>query len=112
MKISTLFVALLLGLTAMTACQNDAPQSATPPATTETTQPAAAPDQTVPMQQVAPSTGSMEGQVTPREQSAPSSATPPSGAVAGINPAHGQPGHRCDIAVGASLDSKPMAKPQ
>ena len=35
MKISTLFMALLLGLTAMTACQNDAPQSATPPATTE-----------------------------------------------------------------------------
>ena len=24
-----------------------------------------------------------------------------------INPAHGQPGHRCDIAVGAPLDSKP-----
>lgn len=26
---------------------------------------------------------------------------------AGINPAHGQPGHRCDIAVGAPLNSKP-----
>ncbi|WP_202621781.1 hypothetical protein [Pontibacter russatus] len=26
-----------------------------------------------------------------------------SGAVAGLNPAHGQPGHRCDIPVGASL---------
>lgn len=25
----------------------------------------------------------------------------------GMNPAHGQPGHRCDIAVGAPLDSKP-----
>ena len=25
----------------------------------------------------------------------------------GVNPAHGQPGHRCDIAVGAALDSKP-----
>lgn len=25
-----------------------------------------------------------------------------------INPAHGQPGHRCDIAVGAPLDSKPQ----
>lgn len=32
---------------------------------------------------------------------------------AGLNPAHGQPGHRCDIAVGASL-STPVAasKPQ
>lgn len=28
----------------------------------------------------------------------------------GINPAHGQPGHRCDIAVGAPLNSAP-AKP-
>lgn len=27
----------------------------------------------------------------------------------GMNPAHGQPGHRCDIAVGAPLDSKPVA---
>ena len=26
----------------------------------------------------------------------------------GMNPAHGQPGHRCDIAVGAPLDSKPI----
>lgn len=26
---------------------------------------------------------------------------------AGINPAHGEPGHRCDIAVGAPLNSKP-----
>ena len=26
---------------------------------------------------------------------------------AGMNPAHGQPGHRCDIAVGAPLNSKP-----
>nr|WP_315251838.1 hypothetical protein [uncultured Flavobacterium sp.] len=27
--------------------------------------------------------------------------------VAGINPAHGQPNHRCDIAVGAPLNSQP-----
>lgn len=27
----------------------------------------------------------------------------------GMNPAHGQPGHRCDIAVGAPLNSKPAA---
>lgn len=29
----------------------------------------------------------------------------------GMNPAHGQPGHRCDIAVGAPLDSKPVTQP-
>ncbi len=27
----------------------------------------------------------------------------------GMNPPHGQPGHRCDIAVGAPLNSKPPA---
>jgi hypothetical protein len=30
-------------------------------------------------------------------------------AAAGMNPQHGQPGHRCDIAVGAPLNSKPAA---
>jgi len=29
----------------------------------------------------------------------------------GMNPPHGEPGHRCDIAVGASLSSPPAAKP-
>src|SRR5687767_6672016 len=29
--------------------------------------------------------------------------------AAGLNPAHGQPGHRCDITVGAPLNSKPAA---
>ncbi|MEO6253372.1 MAG: hypothetical protein ABIO79_08715 [Ferruginibacter sp.] len=29
----------------------------------------------------------------------------------GMNPAHGQPGHRCDIAVGAPLNSKPAPAP-
>ncbi|MBC7946573.1 MAG: hypothetical protein H7Y42_01750 [Chitinophagaceae bacterium] len=37
--------------------------------------------------------------------------TPPVAApqqvAAGMNPAHGQPGHRCDIAVGAPLNGKP-----
>lgn len=31
--------------------------------------------------------------------------------VAGLNPVHGQPGHRCDISVGAPLNS-PATKPQ
>jgi hypothetical protein len=35
--------------------------------------------------------------------------TPTTGA--GLNPEHGKPGHRCDIAVGAPLDSKPNATP-
>jgi len=28
-----------------------------------------------------------------------------------MNPEHGQPGHRCDIAVGAPLNSPPAAQP-
>ena len=35
----------------------------------------------------------------------------PKPAAKGMNPEHGQPGHRCDIAVGAPLDSKPAAAP-
>lgn len=31
---------------------------------------------------------------------------------AGLNPAHGQPGHRCDIAVGAPLNSAPAVAGQ
>jgi hypothetical protein len=32
------------------------------------------------------------------------------GVAAGMNPEHGKPGHRCDIPVGAPLNSKPAAK--
>lgn len=34
------------------------------------------------------------------------------GDTKGINPAHGQPGHRCDIAVGAPLNSAPAQQGQ
>lgn len=39
----------------------------------------------------------------------------PVAVAAGMNPPHGQPGHRCDISVGAPLNSKPApanAQPQ
>jgi hypothetical protein len=39
----------------------------------------------------------------------PQSTTPASKATAGLNPAHGQPGHRCDLTVGAPLTSKPTS---
>jgi hypothetical protein len=41
----------------------------------------------------------------PQNNTAQTSTTPVSG---NLNPAHGQPGHRCDISVGAPLDSKPV----
>jgi len=37
-------------------------------------------------------------------------ATPSQTTPAGMNPAHGQPGHRCDLAVGAPLNSATPAK--
>ena len=43
--------------------------------------------------------------VTPTQQ-APAT-TQPVAVAPGMNPSHGQPGHRCDIAVGAPLNSKP-----
>jgi hypothetical protein len=36
-------------------------------------------------------------------------ATPTVATAKGMNPPHGQPNHRCDIAVGAPLNSKPVA---
>ena len=47
--------------------------------------------------------------VSPLTAAAPAGAA--SSGAAGINPAHGQPGHRCDIAVGAPLNSKPVSPP-
>lgn len=38
----------------------------------------------------------------------PAASAPANGSVA-LNPAHGEPGHRCDIAVGAPLNSAPQA---
>lgn len=40
----------------------------------------------------------------------PAAATPVATAP-GMNPPHGQPGHRCEIAVGAPLNSAPKAAP-
>ena len=45
----------------------------------------------------------------PTVQSTP--ATQQNAGSGAVNPAHGQPGHRCDIAVGAPLNSAPVASP-
>ncbi|WP_339887112.1 hypothetical protein [uncultured Flavobacterium sp.] len=39
----------------------------------------------------------------------PSITNQPTTTMNGLNPAHGQPGHRCEIAVGAPLNSTPTA---
>lgn len=58
-----------------------------------------------------PLTGAAPATITTQPQQPMGTVVPPppaQGATeAGKNPAHGQPGHRCDIAVGAPLNSKP-----
>jgi hypothetical protein len=44
------------------------------------------------------------------QQPQPAPAAPTAPTAKGMNPPHGQPGHRCEIAVGAPLNSKPAAK--
>ena len=71
----------MLLVSILAACSNGMEEgSSTTPATT----PATNTTTTQPIQQTAPAT-----------------------TQAGLNPPHGQPGHRCDIAVGAPLNSKP-----
>lgn len=41
----------------------------------------------------------------------PTTIIPSATTATGLNPAHGQPGHRCDIAVGAPLNSAPAQQP-
>lgn len=51
-------------------------------------------------------TGSVPPQPIPRPVPQPTQAV-----AKGMNPAHGQPGHRCDIEVGMPLNSPPGKKP-
>lgn len=46
-------------------------------------------------------------QIIPQPNAATTNAVPVT--KPGMNPPHGQPGHRCDLAVGAPLNSKPAA---
>lgn len=56
-------------------------------------------------QQLPPST---QNPYTAVQKPTPPSISAPNGVIAaGMNPEHGKPGHRCDISVGAPLNSKP-----
>ncbi|MQP23825.1 hypothetical protein GFJ94_01965 [Flavobacterium sp. LMO8] len=54
--------------------------------------------------------GQVQQQVVQQSAQQPTSAQTQT--APGMNPPHGQPGHRCDIAVGAPLNSKPAEKKQ
>ena len=104
---TTLFLASALVMSGCGYKAEDDTTTATPiqQSTTQSSLPAAFPS-------VA---GDTNIKVSPATNIAPVTATSPAGAAtagaAGINPAHGQPGHRCDIAVGAPLNSKPVSPP-
>lgn len=64
----------------------------------------------------APSSGVVTNQAPVNDGSQVQLASPQSQAgtpvnPVGLNPAHGLPGHRCDIPVGASLNSPPQSNP-
>lgn len=56
--------------------------------------------------------GNQGQQVQPVQQQAQQTTQAQTQTAPGMNPPHGQPGHRCDIAVGAPLNSKPAQKSQ
>ena len=60
-----------------------------------------------------PATTSSSPFVTPgvKTNTTPSTNVLPTATTPGLNPKHGQPGHRCDILVGQPLNSKPAAAP-
>ena len=94
--ISLLFVSSLL----LTSCKNDAEiKNST------------SPTNVVPFTVVGNQMKS-ESQATPEQQTGTNNATTTATAT-GMNPAHGQPGHRCEIPVGAPLNTPASAnKPQ
>lgn len=59
--------------------------------------------------------GTQNVNVTPQGQTVqidPNAVQPTTKTAPGMNPPHGQPGHRCDIPVGQPLNSKPAPAPQ
>ncbi|MES2777627.1 MAG: hypothetical protein V4722_25840 [Bacteroidota bacterium] len=56
---------------------------------------------------VNPATTAAATKASPKPAIATTTTTPPQAVAPGMNPAHGQPGHRCDISVGAPLNSAP-----
>jgi len=109
MAIKTLSVLLILALS-LVACQNDAPQSGA--TQDEATQTGTSP---LPAEPGATLETGSDVAIQPAMPDIQAATPPPAAAQAAtgsgkMNPAHGQPGHRCEIAVGAPLDG-PVTKP-
>jgi hypothetical protein len=101
------FLPVLLLMAATTGCGNSSSEDKTTPESSSTTVPAPTTvgtdaSTTQPVPQQTPATIQAPVINTPTQP-----VTTQAVSKAGLNPAHGQPGHRCDISVGAPLDSKP-----
>lgn len=91
------------------AAENNVAQAADtvpPAAQTSNSQPLNATGSTSLPVTMSPGTNSI--QINPQAVTTPPVVAGQQTTNAKLNPAHGQPGHRCDIAVGAPLDSKPV----
>ncbi|HLG36365.1 MAG TPA: hypothetical protein VI757_15920 [Bacteroidia bacterium] len=108
-----ILAALILAVFALAACTDSTESQITEPAATENTgMQAAAPLVTDTPPPSPPPSNSGTLNAPPSLNAAP--VVPPAQTnttAAGANPPHGQPGHRCDIAVGAPLNSPPAAPP-
>lgn len=87
-----------------------AEEAATDATAVTTTDSLATTAQAPPQQDPAIASGSVMSSPQAAAQSYTKTAAPVATAK-GMNPPHGQPGHRCDIAVGAPLNSPPGKKP-
>ena len=105
MNTKTILAGALLASLLFTSCKKELePQASSETPSTEV----AAPEGTTMEQQFEVQTGNT--QTVPTPTPAQNQATPVQ-VAAGMNPAHGQPNHRCDIAVGAPLNSPKGAMP-
>lgn len=121
MKTYIFAAAFALSATLLVSCNNNDTEATDASLSTETTPPAANTTATsgdsatiTPTPDIILPDSLITNPVIQSKMQPPTSVTPtattPSTAK-GLNPAHGQPGHRCDIAVGAPLSSAPAAKP-
>ena len=112
MKRTILSLTIIAGLGLAACSGNDKPEkdaSIAPVPTTVSEVPTIAADTTTPAQLKA---GAVDQQVitgskTVSAAPAAVNVAPAAGGAAGLNPPHGQPGHKCEIAVGAPLTSAP-----
>lgn len=104
MKLITCFASLLF-ISFITGCGNGSTTEDTPVKTENTADvQTAVPVDTTPAKTVTANPQQVTNTPTTTTFTAPTTAVT---TAAGLNPEHGKPGHRCDIAVGAPLDSKP-----